>query len=322
MTNPIIAEVTRGGIVESFHRGAYAVMDNSGRIIASGGDIEHPIFPRSAIKAFQCLPLIASGAAARFGFSDEEIALACSSHCGEAEHVRVALSMLGKAGNSEEQYECGVHWPNAASARFEIARHGEVPRAVHNNCSGKHAGMLALARHLDIDPAGYVKPNHPVQREIARAIGGLCECKIDDAPCGIDGCSVPTWAIPLRNLALGFARLTQNESGRRIVEAVRHHPFMVAGTGRFDTVVMGDVPEVFIKTGAEGVYCGCVPEARIGIAIKCDDGAKRGASSLMALLLAQHGGLQQSARTKLLEHSQSELRNWNKIPVGTIRAIT
>lgn len=322
MANPIIAEVTRGGIVESVHRGAYAVVDGGGRIIASGGDIEYPIFPRSAIKAFQCLPLIESGAAARFGFSDEEIALACASHRGEDDHLRVARSMLLKAGNSEENYECGAHWPSASWARDELVRQGRAPHAIHNNCSGKHAGMLALARHLEANPKGYINANHPVQREIARTIGSFCDCNLDELTCGIDGCSVPTWAIPLRSLALGFARFTQIEEGRRITRAVRDHPFMVAGTGKFDTVVMSDVPDVFIKTGAEGVYCGCVPASGIGIAIKCDDGEKRAASALMALLLAQHGGLDQSQRFKLLKHSQSELRNWNKIAVGSVRAVT
>ena len=323
MANPVIAEVTRGGIVESRHTGAYAVMGLDGKLIASAGDIDQPVFPRSAIKAFQCLPVIESGAASRFGFTGEEVALACASHGGEAGHVNAARSMLEKAGNSEDHFECGAHWPLVSRARDELVRQGLVPRAIHNNCSGKHAGMLALARQLGAEPSGYASPAHPVQRAIAKTIGKICDCDPGDAPCGVDGCSVPTWAMPLRNLALGFARFTapENTAARHIIEAVRAHPFMVAGTGRFDTIVMGEVPEVFIKTGAEGVYCGCVPETGIGIALKCDDGAKRAASALMALLLAHHGSLPEPSRQTLMKHTRGEMRNWRKIHVGDIRAV-
>ncbi len=321
MSNPIIAEVTRGGIVESFHRGAYAVADRDGHIIVSAGEIDLPIFPRSAIKAFQCLPVIESGATAHYGFDNQEIALACASHKGEPEHIRVAASMLRKAGNSEGQYECGIHWPGASAARDALVRDGLLPRAIHNNCSGKHAGMLALARQLKVDPKNYVSADHRVQREIARTIGDLCGLDLDQLPCGTDGCSVPTWAIPLRNLAQGFARLTARESATGIFRAVREHPLLVSGTGHFDTLVMTEVPEVFVKTGAEGVYCGCVPEAGIGIAIKCDDGAERAASALMALLLATHGTLAQSSEENLRLHSSRELRNWNGIAVGSVRAV-
>ncbi|MBC8037170.1 MAG: asparaginase [Rhizobiales bacterium] len=323
MPNPVIADVTRGGIVESRHTGAWVAVDSEGRVAASAGDIEHAVFPRSAIKAFQCLPVIESGAADRFGFADEEIALACASHGGEPEHVRVARSMLQKAGNAEGLYECGAHWPMEAHAQHTAVRESVEPLQVHNNCSGKHAGMLALARHLGVDPRGYVERNHPVQRAVGRAIGGICDCDIECAAWGIDGCSVPTWAIPLRNMALGFARLAapDHAAGQRIIKAARAHPFMVAGTDRFDTSLMRALPRVFVKTGAEGVYCGCVPHAGLGIALKCDDGAGRAAEVAVASLLAKLDVWTAEEKQILIRFSRHELSNWRKIGVGEVRAV-
>jgi L-asparaginase II len=318
--NPVIAEVTRGGLVESRHTGAFCVADAKGRVLKSAGDIEAPVFPRSAIKALQCVPLIETGAADHFGFSEEELALACSSHNGEAEHVRVARSMLEKAHTSEARYECGAHWPIEVEAHHEAVRTGNAALQVHNNCSGKHAGMLALARQLGADAKGYVKVDHPVQQTIAKTIAGYCDVDVAKLPWGIDGCSVPTWAFPLRNMALGFARLTGTEAGKRIITAVRNHPFMVAGTGRFDTKLMQAVPRAFIKVGAEGVYCGCVPHAGLGIAVKCDDGAGRAAETAMASVLASLDVWTADEKHKLAELASCELRNWRKIHVGDIHA--
>ncbi|WP_119271396.1 asparaginase [Taklimakanibacter deserti] len=329
MPNPVIAEVTRGGVVESRHTGAYAVVDAAGKLVASAGDVTQAVFPRSAIKAFQCLPLIESGAADRFGFSDEELALACASHSGEAPHVRVAGGMLAKAGMSEAQYECGAHWPYELSAQHDMVRHAEEPRAIHNNCSGKHAGMLALAHQLGVPAEGYSRIDHPVQRAIARTLSELCDVDIGSQPHGIDGCSVPTWAIPLRNLALGFARFasgaTLDEARKaaslRIIEAVRAHPFMVAGTNRFCTRVMQRVPRAFVKTGAEGVFCGAVPHAGFGIALKCDDGASRASESAMAAVLASLPVWTDSERQALKTFAGSDLSNWRKIHVGDVHAL-
>jgi L-asparaginase II len=320
MPNPIIAEVTRGGIVESRHMGAFAVVNEEGKIVKSAGDFASPIFPRSAIKAFQCVPLIDSGAADAFGFTEEEIALACSSHNGEPEHVRVARSMLQKAGENEDHYECGSHWPTEMHARHDLVRAGSEPSQVHNNCSGKHAGMLTLSRQLGADPRDYVKIEHPVQQAVAKAIADYCDVDVDTLTWGIDGCSVPTWAYPLSNMALGFAKLTETATGKRIIEAVRKHPFMVAGTNRFDTNLMQAVPRVFVKTGAEGVYCGCIPHAHLGIALKCDDGATRAAEIAMASLLVSLDVWTAEEREALLKFTHVELKNWRKINVGDIHA--
>jgi L-asparaginase II len=323
MINPVIAEVTRGGIVESRHRGAVAVVDGTGRTVLALGDVKAAVFPRSAIKAFQCLPVIDSGAADRFGFTDEDIALCCSSHNGEAEHVRVARAMLNKCGASEAHYECGAHWPLNEAAHHALVRQAPEPAQVHNNCSGKHAGMLALARQLGADPLGYVQRDHPVQRAIAAAMGKICDIDLDAAPCGVDGCSVPTWAMPLSSMALGFARLAapDNSAGSRIIAAVRAHPFMVAGSGRFDTEVMQAVPRLFCKVGAEGVYGAAIPHAGLGVALKVDDGQGRGAEVALAETLLKLDCWTADERRLLTGFSHHPLANWRKIAVGEVRGV-
>lgn len=324
MPNPVIAEVTRGGIVESRHTGAVAVVNREGKSVIALGDVEAAVFPRSAIKAFQCLPVIESGAADAFGFTAEEIALCCSSHNGEPDHVRVARAMLAKAGNAEGLYECGAHWPIEIHAQHDVVRAGGEPLAVHNNCSGKHSGMLALSRQLGANTTDYVKREHPVQRAIAATISRMCDCDVDAQPWGVDGCSVPTWALPIRSMALGFARLTDpaNEAAARIISACRAHPFMVAGTKRFDTELMLALPRVFVKTGAEGVYCGCIPHAGLGIALKCDDGAGRAAEMAMAAALAQLDVWTPEERAVLARFSHRDLENWRHIHVGELRAVS
>jgi L-asparaginase II len=320
--NPIIAEVFRGPLVESRHRGAFAVADTNGRIVASAGNFSQAFFPRSAIKAFQCLPLIESGAAERFGLNDEEIALCCSSHAGEPEHVRVARSILAKAGIAEACYECGAHMPTAREACYDLVRKGEKPQAVHNNCSGKHAGMLALAKHLNVPLEGYVLPTHPVQQAVADCLSRYCDIDVSLAPVGTDGCSVPTWAVPMDKIALGFARLTEtsNAAAQWIIRAVRAHPFLIAGKGRFDTKIMQAVPRLFIKLGAEGVFCGCIPHAGLGFALKCDDGATRGAEVAAAHMLAALNVWEASEREALQSFAREHLTNWRKLDVGNVVA--
>jgi L-asparaginase II len=321
MSNPLIAEITRGPITESRHTGAFAVVDAAGHIISGAGDIERAIYPRSAIKAFQCLPLIETGAADRFGLTPDEVALCCASHNGEEEHVRVARSILAKAGRSDGDLECGAHWPSDHEAQRRLIERGEKPTPLHNNCSGKHAGMLALASHLGVDPKGYVAVDHPVQEMMAASLSKHCGIDVRDAPWGVDGCSVPSWAIPLRATALGFARLTERAEGRRIIESVRVHPFMVGGSASFDTRLMQAVPRAFIKVGAEGVYGACVPHADLGVALKIDDGASRAAEVAVAGILASLDVWQAQEKEALASFARRELRNWRMIHTGDISAV-
>lgn len=320
--NPVLAEITRGHSVESRHRGAFIVVDGTGSVLAQQGNVETPVFPRSSVKAFQCVPVIASGAADRFGFSDEEIALCCASHNGEAEHLRVAASMLRKAGIGEEAYECGAHWPERIEDKVTLAEARQKPRAIHNNCSGKHAGMLALAQHLGAPLQGYVLKDHPVQKAVAATLDEYCNANTATADWGIDGCSVPTWSMPLHKLADGFAKLfaSGNPVGLRIARAVAAHPFMVAGTGRFDTNIMTEVPRLFIKVGAEGVFCGAIPHAGLGFALKIDDGAIRGAEVAIANVLAKLPCWNNVERAAINSFTHSSLSNWRKLEVGEARA--
>src|SRR4249920_3897095 len=168
--NPILVEVTRGGLVESCHRGAVAIADADGRVLLGVGDIERPVYPRSAVKAMQALPLIESGAADAFRLGDKELAIACASHSGEEAHIDAVRSLLAKAGLDESQLACGAHWPIGERASRELMRAGKSPTAIHNNCSGKHAGMLAVAVHRGLDPVGYERLGHPVQQEIRRIL--------------------------------------------------------------------------------------------------------------------------------------------------------
>ncbi len=322
MINPVIAEVTRGGTVESRHRGTFIICDMEGNVKLSAGDTAKPVFPRSAIKSFQCMPLIESGAADRFALNDEEIAICCSSHHGEPDHVRVARAILKKCGAPESDLECGAHAPSARNAFIALIRAGGEPSSIHNNCSGKHSGMLALAEHLGAPHEGYTEIGHAVQQAVASVIERLCDVDLGTAAVGIDGCSVPNWAIPLRQLAIGFARMAQAEciAGQRIIAAVRANPFLIAGTKHFDTEVMQDVPRLFIKVGAEGVYCGCIPHAGLGFALKIDDGASRGAQVAIASALSKLDCWTEGERKALQLHSVETLSNWRKLQVGDIRA--
>lgn len=329
MANPVLVELTRGGIVESFHHGSLAVLDADGDVVLALGDIDRPVFPRSAVKAFQSLPLIESGAADRFRLTDEEIALACASHSGEPEHVSAATAMLGKAGKDMRCLECGAHWPSREPVLRAMVAAGTPLSALHNNCSGKHAGFICLAVHEEKDTKGYVKPEHPVMREVSAALGEMTGQDLDTAPRGVDGCSIPTYGIPLRNLARGFARFGTGQglsperarAAKRIRAAVAAHSFMVAGTSRFDTLVMEALRErAFIKTGAEGVYCAALPEKGLGVAIKIDDGAGRASEAAMAAVIARFLDLDDRETAVVSPHLDSAVSNWNGIETGRLRA--
>ena len=327
MSNPVLVEVIRGALVESRHRGAVAVVDAEGGAVFAAGDVAAPVFPRSAVKALQALPLIEQGAADRFALADRELALACASHSGEAGHVAGVERMLAKAGLSPSALRCGAHWPVAQDAAAAAARAGG-PSALHNNCSGKHAGFLCLACATGVDPAEYFRPEHPVQRCVRAVLEDFTGVALGRDVCAIDGCSVPTWAVPLERLAHAFARFgtghglgpDRARAAARLREACARHPWFVAGTGRFCTEIMTWFgTRVFVKTGAEGVYCGALPEQGLGIAVKCDDGAGRAAQAIMAALIARFLPLDAADRVALAPFVAPVLRNWNGFEVGAIR---
>ena len=326
MVNPILVEVIRGDVVESRHRGSYAVIDKAGNVIASTGDITTPVYPRSAMKALQALPLVESGAAEHFNLDEAEIALACSSHNGEQDHVDGARSILKKSGGEESELACGSQWPRDIRP---LVLAGEQPGDIHNNCSGKHSGMLAYAHHMGFAAEDYWKIDHPVQQEMIKTISEMCDFDLATTDWCFDGCSLPNWTIPLQNLALGFSRFASGETlsnerkvaAEKIIAAVRAHPFMVAGSKRFCTRLMEAVPRAFVKTGAEGVFCACVPHAGIGIALKCDDGAHRAAEIAVAAVLANLDVWSDDEREKLRALSVEKITNRRNIETGEIRAI-
>src|SRR5580704_6470734 len=210
ISDPVLVEVWRGPLVESRHRGAVAVADADGKLVLSVGNVATPVFPRSAVKALQALALVETGAADRYGLSDEELALACASHSGEPAHVESVTRMLAKAGLDASALACGVHWPVSHAAAFALAKTG-APLALHNNCSGKHAGFLCLACAMGIDHVGYWRPEHPVQQGVRGVLEGLTGMALGPDLCAVDGCSVPTWAIPLKNLAHAFAKFATGQ---------------------------------------------------------------------------------------------------------------
>ena len=325
MMDQILVEVTRGGLVESSHAGAAVVVDPQGGVVFATGDVDRPVYPRSAVKALLALPLVETGAADRLGLTDAEIALACSSHSGEAVHTEAAASMLRKAGRDVSCLECGTHWPMNDVAGRALAASGGLPSALHNNCSGKHAGFVCLACDQGHDPAGYIGPEHPAMRAVTQALAETTGARLEAENRAVDGCSIPTYAIPLRALALAFARFGSGvglsadraAAAARIRAAVAANPMMVAGTGRFDTRLMTTLgPRVFSKTGAEGVFCVAIPELGYGLAVKCDDGAGRAAEVATAALVARLLNLDERDMQPFVS---PELRNWNGIAVGMLR---
>ncbi|HEV3248943.1 MAG TPA: asparaginase [Beijerinckiaceae bacterium] len=329
MADPVLVEVTRGGAVESEHRGSAVVMDPDGRAVLALGETGKRIFPRSAVKGLQALCLIETGAADRYELTQAELALACSSHSGEPRHAEAAASMLAKAGRDLTCLECGTHWPSNEQAARALAAAGGEPTALHNNCSGKHSGFVCVACATNVDPKGYVRPDHAVQRRIKGVFEEMMEIKLPDAARGVDGCSIPTYATPLEALALAFARFGSGAklsrdraaAARRLREAVAAEPFMVAGSRRFDTIVMGALgSKVFTKTGAEGVYCAALPEQGLGIAIKCDDGAGRAAEAVMASLICSFVPLTAAQQAIVEPYTDKPIVNWNGIETGKLRA--
>ena len=326
MTNPVLVEVVRGAAIESRHRGAVAIYDTEGAEYLAIGDVANPIFPRSAVKPFQALLLVESGAADDYGLTDQELAIACASHGGEVEHVAAVESFLARAGLDGTALECGAHWPLHQASGRALARDHKAPKALHNNCSGKHAAMLCVACKLGIDHHHYIGAEHPVQREVRATLEGMFDLSLDTY--GIDGCSLPTYAVPLSNLARAFARFGTGRhlgaqryaAARRLMTCCGEHPFYLGGTDRFCTAALGGLRNrAFVKIGAEGVIGGVVPELGLGIAVKCDDGGQRAAEVVMAALIMRLLPLSAEEGAFLEPRVRPPMKNWNGLVVGQLR---
>ncbi|HEX3429427.1 MAG TPA: asparaginase [Rhizomicrobium sp.] len=317
MDNPVLVEVTRGARVESVHRGAIAISDAQGNVLFALGDIERPIYPRSALKPIQALALVESGAADAFQLRETEIALACASHSGEPMHTSGVAAWLARVGLREKDLACGPQAVRYEPVWEDMVRRGEKPTRIHNNCSGKHTGFLTVARHWGIATAGYEKIDHPVQQAVAKALAELSGAA-EPLPWGIDGCGAPNFAVPLLGFAHALARLAsphalapdRARAARQIVEAMMARPELVAGTGRVCTTLMrAGHGRVAVKTGAEAAYAAIVPGHGLGIALKIDDGGGRAAETTIAFLLARMGLIDHDAAAEIVNPAVLNTRN-------------
>lgn len=333
----VLVEVWRGPIIESLHRGHLIAVDSEGKTIAQLGDAQAVTFIRSSGKPFQAIPLVASGAADRFGLTEKEIAIACGSHSGEAVHVETTQSILRKIGLDAEALKCGVHEPFSTEVARELVKNQRSPNVLQNNCSGKHAGMLALAKHLGAPTESYNTPRNPVQQQILRAVSQFSDIPEKEIAIGIDGCAVPVFGLSVRAMALMYARLVDppahfdpsvKAASIRIVQAMISYPEMVGGTkDRLDTeLIRAAGGRLISKIGAEGVYTvGVIPCDKwpkgIGLALKIEDGDdKRARPPAVIEALRQLRVLQDADISSLAPYVPTPITNRRGERVGEARA--
>lgn len=320
-------EVRRGAVVESRHAVSIAVADGEGVLRATAGDAELVTFARSAIKPLQALPLVDDGVAETFGFGAAELALACASHSGEPYHVDVAQGMLRRIGLDEHALACGAHPPMHEVSAQRLRDMGRGPTRIHNNCSGKHAGMLALARVHDWPIAGYHEIDHPVQQRMLQELTRWSGVAPEDIAIAVDGCGVATFALPLSGMARAFGGLAAaarrgENAPATIVRAMTTYPEYVGGTDRLCTeLTRASAGRIVAKVGAEGVYCAAVPGAELGIALKVEDGAKRAAEPALLAVLHALGVLSDDEIGVLARFAEPVLCNTRRENVGELRAI-
>lgn len=332
-----LVEVRRGAITESRHRGHIAVMAGDGSLAAYAGFPDTVTFLRSSAKPFQAIPILASGAADRFGFTDREVALACGSHSGEPLHTKIAAEMLRKVGADASLLKCGIHEPYSPEAARALRDNGDRPTVLHNNCSGKHAAMLAFAKHLGAPLESYTNPEHPIQLAIARIVSQFTGIPIEDLSVGVDGCGVPVFGITVRAMALAYVRLVSTptdferpvrDACERIVKAMTTYPELIGGTTeRLDTEIMRAAPGGIIsKVGAEGVYtAGVLPcedwPQGVGLALKIEDGDDRRARPTVVIeSLRQLRVLQDKSLEHVSRYAFFPVHNHRGDLVGEIRA--
>jgi L-asparaginase II len=322
--------VTRGGIVESQHAIRYAIADPSGAIVESAGDIDAPTFLRSSAKPLICATVVQSGAADRFGFTDVELAVASGSHSGEPYHIEAVRGMLAKAGIDESALQCGPHPPSHEPSAAALAAAGERPRSIHNNCSGKHAAILALAVHLGAPTSDYLSASNAAEAKILASCAELFGVERSSMAVGVDGCGIPVVAVPLRNSAQLYARIADTtalpahwrEAIERVRRAMVNNPAYVAGTGRFDTDLMrATFPNVASKGGAEGFHASASIARKIGMCVKVADGNYRAIPPFVIERLHERGVLDDEAVKLLATHRRPAVKNHAGAIVGEIRAV-
>ena len=322
-TAPVLVEVTRGPGVESRHRGQIVVVDAAGGLRRQVGDPGALVCLRSLAKPFQALPIIATGAAAAFGFGPEELAVFSGSLSGQDFHVEVVTRVLRRLGLTPEVLQCGAHPPLHRPTAQALAKGGARPTPLHNTCAGKHAAMLTLCVHQGWPTADYLDPAHPVQQLIVGAVARMVGVPPAQIPVAIDGCGAPVFYVPLKNIALGYARLAaaQPESAAgRLMAAILAHPRHIAGDGRLETTVMEALPgRLFAKSGAEGGYALALVEGGLGVALKVEDGQQRALNPVVAAVLEQLGLLTTPAREALATYRRPPILNHRREEVGRLQ---
>tara|TARA_E500000331_G_scaffold71897_2_gene66657 strand:- start:12985 stop:13935 length:951 start_codon:yes stop_codon:yes gene_type:complete len=313
VNDPLVVEVTRGLTVESIHLVDIALVDSTGKLVEGWGEPSRPTLPRSALKPIQATPLVTEGVADAENLTTEQLAVACSSHNGESRHVQVVDRWLELMGFSHAVLECGAHAPSHPQAAQDLMLAGITPDSRHNNCSGKHTGFVAMARHLDAGVSGYISPSHPVMnRLVTPAVEDFCRIGLSAQTPGVDGCGAPVWSIPLSHLAGGWSQLRSRGSGKRLLQAMVEEPFLVAGTDRACTRLMESAEgDAAVKTGAEGVFCGVDLRAGFAFALKARDGQARAAEKAAEWVLDRLGSIDFAEPTIL--------QNWAGTAVGEVR---
>lgn len=325
-----LAQIKRGVLTESLHRGHIAVVDSSGTIINALGNIDTYTYIRSAAKPIQNLPLITTGTADRFALSNQELSVMCASHNGEDIHVATVRNILAKAGLDENDLECGIHEPYDQQAKAALCAKGLKPSTLHNNCSGKHAGMLLMCQHMGWDLQGYVYSDHPLQKMLHQTIAEISDLSLSQIPTGIDGCGVVVFGLSVAKMAYLFAKMANpstlplkyQKAAQRITAAMIEYPEMVAGRGRLCTDLMtAAAGDLFSKGGAEGVYClGHFPQG-LGVAVKIEDGRSRALGTIIYQLLHQQNLLSQEKLMKLNQYQKAVLKNHRQEEVGYIETV-
>lgn len=317
---------TRGALVESVHRVSCIVRHRSGAVVAMSGESPPLTWWRSAAKPFQALPLVQDGGVERFGLDPDDLAIACASHSSEPGHLAAVERFMAKVGVSETDLACGPHPPLSADVHRALLQSGQEPTPRWSNCSGKHTGMLALARLHGWSLQGYQEPNHPVQQRIIEAISAWTEVTADRLALGIDGCATTCFGLPLEGMALAWARLggSPEPPAAHLRAAMLAHPWLVAGTGRPCTEIMEAWPDqVIAKIGAEGVYGAAIPALELGIALKVEDGDMRASAIALVAVLQQ---LSEELGGALPAFPTAELARWMEAPIrntrGTVTGVT
>ena len=315
-------------MVENFHRGAAVVVDRNGEIVAAYGNINRPIYPRSAIKPLQAMVFAQSGAMRRFNLSHQHLALACASHSGQDVHVDAVRSWLIQVGLNESALKCGAHEARHDATRRFMIQQGQEANALHNNCSGKHAGMITVAVYNDLPIEDYTARSHPVQQRVLKTLSELTNEPVENRPAGLDGCGIPVVGISLEGIALGFARIangqfdsnSRRDAADKIRTAMKQFPLLVGGDDRFCTLIPGLTSrKVLVKAGAQGVYAGMtVNSNRLGFALKIDDGSGLAAEVAMGWLITKYANLSDEEILSLKPWFEPSLRTIAKKPAGVI----